>query len=87
MDNKVKFKRKLTGKVLSDKCDKTLVVNVVRKYKHRMYDKYVHQSKKYHAHDEKNEARIGDTVTIIESRPYSKTKKWSLQSIKSTNRR
>lgn len=75
-----KFKRKLTGTVVSTKNDKTVVVNVVRRYKHRTYSKFVNQSKKYHAHDAENTAQVGDVVTIIESRPYSKLKKWELLS-------
>lgn len=75
-----KFKRKLTGTVVSAKNDKTVVVNVVRRYKHRTYSKFVNQSKKYHAHDAENTAQVGDVVTIIESRPYSKLKKWELLS-------
>ncbi len=77
-DLKTKFKRKLTGEVVSDKGDKTIVVNIVRRFRHAKYLKYVHSSKKYHAHDEKNECKMGETVTIIESRPHSKLKKWEL---------
>lgn len=76
-----KFKRKLTGTVVSATNDKTLVVNVTRRFKHRTYSKFVNQSKKYHAHDKDNTAKVGDVVTIIESRPYSKLKKWELLSI------
>lgn len=75
-----KFKRKLTGTVVSSKNDKTIVVNVTRRFKHRTYSKFVNQSKKYHAHDAENTAKVGDVVTIIESRPYSKLKKWELLS-------
>ena len=73
-----RFKRRLDGTVVTNKNDKTIVVNVVRKFKHKTYNKFVSQSKKYHAHDEKNQAQIGDRVTIIESRPYSKKKTWML---------
>ena len=76
-----KFKRKLDGVVVSDKGEKTIVVNVVRRYKHPIYHKFVNKSKKYHAHDENGQAQAGDTVTIIESRPFSKLKKWELLSI------
>ncbi len=76
-----KFKRKLYGVVVSDVNDKTIVVNVVRRFKHRTYNKFVSKSKKYHAHDIDNKAKAGDRVTIIESRPYSKKKKWELLSI------
>lgn len=73
-----KFKRKLDGIVVSDKSDKTIVVKVSRKYKHSDYSKFIFASKKFHAHDEKNEAKEGDRVSIIESRPHSKMKKWEL---------
>ena len=76
-----RFKRRLDGVVLSNKNDKTVVVNVVRKFKHKTYNKFVSQSKKYHVHDEKNQAEIGDKVTIMESRPYSKKKTWTLWKI------
>ncbi len=81
MTVETKFKRKLYGVVTSDTNDKTIVVNVVRRFKHRTYNKFVSQSKKYHAHDTDNKAKVGDKVTIIESRPYSKKKKWELLSI------
>jgi small subunit ribosomal protein S17 len=61
--------------------DKTIVVLVERKIKHPVYGKYVKRSTKMHAHDEANECRIGDTVTIKETRPLSKTKTWALQSV------
>lgn len=72
------FKRRLQGVVVSDVGDKTVVVRVQRRFKHRLYNKFVTRSKKYHAHDGANEARAGDRVTIIESRPFSKMKKWRL---------
>jgi len=75
------FKRKLDGIVVSGKSEKTVVVKVIRKFMHGKYSKFLNDSKKYHAHDEKNEAKVGDTVTIIESRPYSKMKTWELFSI------
>lgn len=75
------FKRKLSGVVVSNKNEKTIVVNVQRRYKHGTYSKFITKSKKYHAHDVENKATIGDLVTIIESRPYSKLKKWELLSI------
>ena len=77
-----KFKRKLTGVVVSDKTEKTIVVKVERRFKHPKYSKFVTMSKKYHAHDEKIQAKEGDLVTIIESRPYSKLKKWELLSVR-----
>jgi small subunit ribosomal protein S17 len=74
-------RRTLDGVVVSNKCDKTVVVNVVRRFKHSKYSKFVHESKRYHAHDSENQAKIGDRVTIIESKPISKTKKWVLKKI------
>jgi small subunit ribosomal protein S17 len=68
--------RKLTGRVVSDKMDKTVTVLVERKVKHPLYGKFVSRSKKYHAHDEKNEFHPGDLVMIEETRPLSKTKAW-----------
>ena len=82
MSSEKKFKRKLNGVVVSDKNTQTIVVDVVRRYKHPKYQKFVNKSKKYHAHDAKGEAKVGDTVTIIESRPYSKLKNWELLSVK-----
>ena len=69
-------KRTLSGVVVNDKSDKTVVVLVKRKYSHPQFDKVMTASKKYHAHDEKNKFKIGDKVQIIESRPISKKKKW-----------
>jgi small subunit ribosomal protein S17 len=69
-------KRILTGTVVSDKTDKTVTVLVERKVKHPLYGKIIRRSKKYHAHDEGNEFRAGDTVRIEETRPISKTKTW-----------
>jgi len=75
------FKRKLEGVVVSSANDKTIVVNVLRRFKHRTYSKFVNKTKKYHAHDAENKAQIGDKVTIIESKPYSKLKKWELVAV------
>jgi small subunit ribosomal protein S17 len=69
-------KRILTGTVVSDKTDKTVVVQVERRVKHPLYGKIVKRSKKYHAHDEGNEYRTGETVRIEETRPISKLKTW-----------
>ena len=69
------------GKVVSDKMDKTVVVLVERKVKHPIYGKVIRLSKKFHAHDEKNEFGIGDTVVIAESRPLSKTKTWVVSAL------
>ena len=70
--------RKLTGRVVSDNLDKTVTVLVERKVKHPLYGKFVSRSKKYHAHDEKNEFHPGDLVLIEETRPISKTKAWKV---------
>jgi small subunit ribosomal protein S17 len=70
--------RMLSGKVVSDKMDKSITVLIERRVKHPIYGKYVKRSTKLHAHDENNECNIGDTVTIQESRPISKTKCWKL---------
>jgi small subunit ribosomal protein S17 len=80
-EQKQVFKRRLKGTVVSDKTDQTVVVKVQRRFKHPIYSKFVTSSKKYHAHDADNKAKLGDTVTIIESRPYSKLKKWELVSV------
>ncbi len=70
-----------TGIVVSDKMDKTVVVRVTRYAKHPLYEKRLVRAKKYTAHDEHNECRIGDTVTIGETRPLSKRKCWTLLEI------
>ena len=69
-------KKNLKGKVIRDKKDKTIIVLVKRKYAHPFFKKVITSSKKYHAHDEKNIFKIGDVVRIIESKPFSKKKKW-----------
>jgi small subunit ribosomal protein S17 len=69
------------GKVCSDRMDKTIVVEVIRKFRHPLYKKVVKRSTRFHAHDEKNQARIGDIVEIMESRPMSKTKRWRLVNV------
>jgi small subunit ribosomal protein S17 len=76
-----KFKRTLSGEVVSDKSSKTVVVRVERKTMHPKYSKFVTTSKKYHVHDEKEQACVGNVVTIIESKPHSKLKRWELVSI------
>ena len=73
--------RTLTGRVVSDKMDKTITVMIERRVKHPIYGKYVKRSTKLHAHDEKNDCQVGDLVAISESRPLSKTKTWMLQEI------
>jgi small subunit ribosomal protein S17 len=69
-------KRILQGVVVSDKMDKTIVVEVERRVQHPIYKKFIRRSKRYHAHDESNAIKAGETVRIIESRPLSKTKRW-----------
>ena len=71
-------KRILQGVVVSDKQDKTVVVSVERQVMHPVYKKFVKKSKKYAAHDENNQFKVGDQVSIIESKPYSKTKTWTV---------
>jgi small subunit ribosomal protein S17 len=78
-----KTARTVSGKVVSNKMDKSIVVLVERKIKHPVYGKFVKRSTKLHAHDEANECRIGDTVTIKQTRPISKTKTWALESVDS----
>jgi small subunit ribosomal protein S17 len=73
--------RTVTGQVVSNKADKSVTVLLERKVKHPIYGKFVKRSTKVHAHDEKNECGIGDTVTVEECRPMSKTKTWRLVSI------
>ncbi len=73
--------RTATGKVVSDKMDKTITVLIERRVKHPIYGKYMVRSSKLHAHDENNECKMGDLVTISETRPYSKTKTWKLEKI------
>lgn len=76
-----KSSRELVGKVVSDKTDKTITVLVETYRRHPLYNKRVKYSKKYRAHDEKNEAKIGDTVKIRMTKPISKTKKYELVSV------
>ena len=71
-------KRILSGIVVSSGNNKTITVSVTRRIKHKLYKKIIRRSKKYHAHDENNEFKIGDLVSIIETKPVSKTKKWSV---------
>ncbi len=71
-------KRVLTGTVVSDKADKTVVVRVERRVKHPLYGKIIRRSKKYHAHDERNEYKAGETVRIEETRPLSRLKTWTV---------
>jgi small subunit ribosomal protein S17 len=73
--------RTLQGKVVSDKMDKTITVMIERRVKHPIYGKFVKRSTKLHAHDEQNECKIGDTVSVRECRPLSKSKTWMLVSV------
>ena len=71
-------KRILTGTVVSSNTNKTVVVKVTRRVQHKLYKKIISQSKKYHAHDENNSFQVGDIVKIIESKPISKLKSWTV---------
>ena len=75
------FRKKRTGIVLSDKMQKTIVVQISRKVPHPLYGKVIAQATKFKVHDEKNEAKIGDRVAIQETRPYSRDKRWRLVEI------
>jgi len=74
-------RRRLVGHVTSDKMDKTVVVTVERRYRHRLYRKVVRSTKKYMAHDGENACHVGDRVQIIETRPYSRRKRWAVEQI------
>ncbi len=74
-------RKTLVGRVVSDKMDKTITVVVETKRNHPVYGKRINYSKKYKAHDENNEAHVGDTVSIMETRPLSKDKRWRLVEI------
>ncbi len=74
-------RKRLIGVVTSDKMDKTVVVTVERQYRHPLYQKVVRSTKKYLAHDEENACRVGDRVVILESRPYSRRKRWVVSEI------
>jgi small subunit ribosomal protein S17 len=76
-----KIRKTKTGVVSSNKMDKTITVAVERKVKHPIYGKFVKKTTKFHAHDEKSEAKAGDVVKIMETRPLSKTKRWRLVEI------
>jgi small subunit ribosomal protein S17 len=81
-DDQLKTKgRVITGRVVSNKCNQTITVLIERREPHPVYGKYIRRSTKVHAHDANNECAVGDVVTVRESRPYSKTKTWVLQSI------
>jgi len=72
------LRKERTGIVTSNKMEKTITVSIERKVKHPIYGKFVKSTKKFKAHDEKNDAKLGDTVKITETRPLSKTKRWRL---------
>ena len=78
MSERKVIKRTLTGEVVSDKMDKTITVKIERLVKHPLYGKFIKRSTKVHAHDESNECNMGDTVTVVECRPLSKSKSWQL---------
>ncbi|EKD86499.1 MAG: hypothetical protein ACD_37C00267G0003 [uncultured bacterium] len=80
-ETKITKKLMLVGKVISNKMEKTIIVSVDRLYKHPVVKKYIKRTSKYAVHDEKNSAKIGDVVQIMESRPISKTKRWMLDSV------
>lgn len=75
------LRRNVVGKVVSDKADKSIVIKVERRVKHPLYKKQIRKVKKYHAHDENNEAKVGDSVRIVETRPLSRLKRWRLVQI------
>ena len=74
-------RRRLTGKVISAKMQKTVIVRVDRSFRHPLYGKVIHESRRFMAHDEKSECQLGDVVVIVESRPFSRHKRWAVQSI------
>lgn len=78
MSGETSLRKIRIGKVTSNKMDKTIVVNVERKYRHPLYQKFIRRHKKYKAHDELNNCNIGDVVRIEETRPLSKQKRWRL---------
>src|SRR6185312_4252166 len=79
--NSLQKRRLVVGTVVSDKMQKTIVVKVDRQVRHSLYKKYVEKSRRYKAHDEKNEAKPGDRVELVESRPLSREKRWVLKTI------
>lgn len=81
MSEEQKVERTLTGRVISNKMDKTATVMIERRVRHPLYGKYIRRSTKYHVHDENNECQEGDIVTIRECRPLSKTKTFRLVSV------
>ena len=81
VENKRGRRNEVTGHVLSDKADKTIKVQVYRLVRHKKYGKFIRRSTIFHAHDETNNAKMGDKVRIFETRPLSKTKRWKLAEV------
>jgi small subunit ribosomal protein S17 len=79
--NPLQKRREMVGTVVSNKLQKTIVVTIDRRVRHGLYGKYVVKSRRFKAHDEKNDAKVGDLVVLVESRPMSREKRWVLQSI------
>ena len=79
-------KRLLSGTVISSNSNKTIVVKVSRRVKHKMYRKIITRSKNYHAHDENNQFKVGDKVSIIETKPISKLKTWTVMTTSGDNK-
>lgn len=79
--NPLQRRRVVVGEVVSNKMQKTIVVKVDRRVRHGLYKKYIVRSRRFKAHDEKNDAKLGDRVVLVESRPMSRDKRWVLQSI------
>lgn len=75
---KIKIKKEKIGKVIKNKCNKSITINTTRIIKHPIYGKFIKKNKKFMAHDEQNKCEIGDIVKIIEVRPISKKKKWRI---------
>lgn len=84
-ENERTHRKERTGEVISDKMDKTIVVRVERRFQHPRFKKVVTSFKKFYAHDEKNEAKVGDLVLIAETRPLSKSKSWRLVQVVEKN--
>ena len=80
-EHAISMPRTVPGIVVSDRMDKTITVRVERRVQHPVYGKIIRRSSKVYAHDEKNECKAGDVVTVVETRPYSKTKTWKLKSL------
>ena len=80
-EQRASTRKRLTGRVVSDKMDKTVVVRVERLVRHPRYGKVLRQVKKYKAHDEENACRVGDMVCIVESRPLSREKRWRVEEV------